>query len=256
MASLGLASVVPGVTIVWDRQGVPDISAEVPTIAAALPDLDWLARCSIARRHPNASLELPHNPTPEAVAERMALWPHATDECRLVRALYTPTGRRSPWAVGAAAGRTIWDRAVRCRRQLDETGPEQAVADALDWPGAGRVPGEGLGWDGLRHMVGPGGSGGPMVRPAAELLALCGLMMVGPAVDPPEGTGRVTAPGWRLADHVAPKLVWSVPSTPVDRWQMEAYVGRDDGRPSWESVTIKPAVPVAAHGGWMSTRAR
>jgi hypothetical protein len=134
----------------------------------------------------------------------------------------------SRFDVGAPHGETLWTRLRACRALLPESPEDLAAAIRATLQGwAVRQDTNGLGFDVRRLEAGDPPLGGKFVDPLAEILAFYGLYLF-----PVRGDGhRVTTRGWaehpvRGRRYPATRFLWPAWSASLDRWGIDALLGR------------------------------
>lgn len=134
----------------------------------------------------------------------------------------------SRFDVGAPHGETLWTRLRACRALLPESPEELVAATRATLQGrAVRQDTNGLGFDVRRLEAGDPPIGGKFVDALAEILAFYGLY-----VFPVRGDGhRATTRGWsehpvRGRRYPSSRFMWPAWSAPLDRWGIDALLGR------------------------------
>ncbi|HVA21775.1 MAG TPA: hypothetical protein VNN74_06750 [Candidatus Micrarchaeia archaeon] len=230
LAALGVAILLPGVRLSWTRTPVPaacfarsDGSPPLAeALAAALPSVGALDTLAIARSRPPAQ-EFSRTVRLDVYAERAALarasrdWSLSSTVTDLVAPPPADGLPDAPFNPPVPQGRTLWERAVSCRRAIVD--PAADITATLAGDGRRRVN-NGLGFD-VRRLAAGVQNTDKRVDPVVELLAFCALGLF-----PMRGNGAKVprARGWTGPPGRPGSFRWCAWSPALDRWAIDALL--------------------------------
>ncbi|MHB1500762.1 MAG: type I-G CRISPR-associated protein, Cas3-extension family [Candidatus Dormibacteria bacterium] len=230
LAAIGVTVLVPNVRLAWSPDPIPSALFCVPddllplahAVAEALPTDANLRASSIARAGTDEYPEFPRRVDLPAFAARARLERRRHDgflsaSVTDLKDPLPPDGLpHSPLDPPMPRGVTLWERALSCRRDLND--PVEDISRTLQGQGR-RVSNNGLGFD-IRRLSAGTSSGDTRVDPALELLAFHALPLF-----PIRGDGRRDATrAWSGSPTRVGALTWCAWSQPLDRWGIDALL--------------------------------
>lgn len=228
LAALGVAVLLPGVRLRWTEDAVPhacfvlreDSEPLAARIAAAMPTREALDELAIARDRDGCA-EFTRNVTLDVYRERAELsrvrsdWTLSSTMTDLLAELPKEGPVHSPFDPPMPQGITLWQRVRSCREAMNGVdGIRESLAGR-----AGRVAGNGLGFDARRLVAGVRPTE-PMIDPVVELLAFVGLRLL-----PTRGNGReVRTRGWNDRATRAGAFRWCAWRPALSLWAIDALL--------------------------------
>lgn len=254
LAAIGVTVLLPDVRLSWSQDDTPHAifwgaraDYLATRIAEHLPATSDIETSPIARHLPDLMHPFNRSVTLESYRERAEV--ERRNDGHLLAATLSDLKAdadvqdldHSPFDPPAPRGETLSARALSCRRQLPDAGPDLSAAVAGTLSGAPtRVQANGLGFDSRRL----GGGVFPKqqlkreVDPVVELLILPALRLF-----PFRGDGqRLLQRGFTGAPSRIGALVWRAWPMCLDSWGIDAWLDRPTPEaPAWRLIPYRAA---------------